>query len=124
MDITLKFAEIKINNERFNKDVIILYNGEILRRPKHLSKPLADQYNHTPFSLEEAKKVFEMIKGVEKLVIGNGLSGRMYVIPEALDYLKNKGLNVEVYQSEEAIKRFLSYVKKGEKVALLVHITC
>ena len=124
MEIKLSFADLVVDGKHFNKDVIILYNGEIIKRPKELSKPLADLYNHTPFSINEAKKILELLGDTKKLIIGTGLNGRMAIQEGALDVLKSEGIKVEVYKSQESIKRFLEHLEKGEKVALLIHITC
>ena len=124
MEIKLRFAELSIDDKKFNKDVIIRYDGEIIKRPKHLSKPLADKYNHTPFSATEAEEVLKLIGDAKKLIIGNGLSSRMVVEEDAINIIQRNGLDVEIYNSQEAIERFLKYKNKGEKVALLVHITC
>lgn len=125
MKISLKFAELRVNDKIFNKDVIILYNGEILKRPKDFSRPKSDIYKHTPFSVEEAEEVKRLLRGrINHLVIGTGLNGRMVVEEGAEEILASDGIKVEIYKSEEAIQRFLDLVKKGLKVGLLVHVTC
>ena len=125
MKIELKFAELKIGDQKYNKDVIIFYDGRVLKRPKELSKPKSDLYNHTPFSVEEAKEVKRILGNkVDKLIIGNGLYGRMIVEKGVKELFDTSNIGVEVYESKEAIERFLTLVEKGERVALLLHLTC
>jgi len=125
MEISLRFAELRVNNEIYNKDVIILYNGKVIRRPKDLSRPKSDKYNHTPFSLEEAEEVIRLLgESIDYLVIGTGINGRMVVEEGVKEIFEKQGIKIEIYKSEEAIQRFLSLIREGKKVGLLVHVTC
>ena len=124
MNIKIKFGKIIIKGCIYERDVIILPSGQVVSRPKHLSKDLRNKYGHTPFSLKEAKEVAKILGDTEKLVVGNGFDGMMPIVDDARGYLERNGLNVEVYKSDEAVEKFQNYLKRGEKVALLVHITC
>ncbi|MGQ4891601.1 MAG: MTH938/NDUFAF3 family protein [Candidatus Njordarchaeia archaeon] len=124
MSIKIKFGTIVVKGHMYEKDILILPNWEVKPRPKHLSKPLRGKYGHTPFSLEEAKEIAKQLGDIKKLIIGTGFDGMMHVIEEAKMFLEERGIEVVEYKSDEAVEKFQELLKEGEKVALLVHITC
>lgn len=64
-------------------------------------------------------------KGVEVLVIGNGVEGALVVPQEVLDYLLENGIGkVIVEKTPEACKEYNRLYHDGKKVALLAHGTC
>ena len=124
MDITVSFAKIKVGDKWYNYDVIIKPDGEVIKRLKHLSKPLSDKYGHTPLSVTEIIETLKILGDIDFLVIGNGLSSRMKVEDGVLRILKEKGVKTIVEPTRESIKTFQEMLKTGKKAALIVHTTC
>lgn len=60
----------------------------------------------------------------QSLVIGTGYNGLMNVPAETIQYLKEHGVEVLSAPSNKAIKIFNDLCKKGEDVALAIHLTC
>ncbi|XP_063061423.1 mth938 domain-containing protein [Engraulis encrasicolus] len=72
-----------------------------------------------PADLEEILR-----KGVEILVIGRGMSEVLQVPSSTLDYVKQKGVDVKVFQTEKAVKEYNSLAGQGAKVGGVFHSTC
>ncbi len=70
--------------------------------------------------LEDLEGVLEELP--KRLVIGTGAMGRMRPDPEALRRLRERGVEVEVLPTEEAVRRY------GEldpaRTAAALHLTC
>ena len=48
-----KFGWIKVNGEKYEKDIVIHSDGSITKREKKKSKDLKPEYGHTPLSERE-----------------------------------------------------------------------
>ncbi|XP_056335015.1 mth938 domain-containing protein [Danio aesculapii] len=72
-----------------------------------------------PSDLEEILR-----KGVQTLVIGRGMSEALQVPPSTLDYAKKQGVDVRVFQTEQAVREYNALAGKGEKVGGVFHSTC
>lgn len=72
-----------------------------------------------PADLDEVLK-----KGIETLVIGRGMSEALQVPSSTLDYVRNKGVDVRVLQTEKAVAEYNSLAGKGAKVGGVFHSTC
>lgn len=72
-----------------------------------------------PADLEEILR-----KGVEILVIGRGMSEVLQVPSSTLDYVKQKGVDVKVFQTEKAVKEYNNLAGQGAKVGGVFHSTC
>ena len=64
-----------------------------------------------------------LASGSEVLVFGVGVYERLGVCPETLELLEERGVAVEVHQSEEAV-RVYNQLSEREAVGALVHSTC
>ncbi|KAB0376989.1 hypothetical protein FD755_011433 [Muntiacus reevesi] len=63
-------------------------------------------------------------KGVQILVIGRGMSEALKVPPSTVEYLKKKGIDVRVLQTEQAVKEYNALVTQGIRVGGVFHSTC
>ncbi|XP_026105350.1 mth938 domain-containing protein-like [Carassius auratus] len=72
-----------------------------------------------PADLEDVLK-----KGVQTLVIGRGMNEALQVPPSTLDYMKKQGIDVRVFQTEQAVKEYNALVEQGAKVGGVFHSTC
>ena len=61
--------------------------------------------------------------GARVIVFGRGIHGRLGVCPETLELLEQRGAQVRVHQSEEAVRVYNELAEK-EVVGALVHSTC
>jgi hypothetical protein len=58
----------------------------------------------------------------ERLLVGTGAYGQMRTDPEALDELRQRGLEVEALPTDEAVRRFGELDPRRTAAAL--HLTC
>ncbi|XP_013888021.1 mth938 domain-containing protein [Austrofundulus limnaeus] len=72
-----------------------------------------------PADLEEVLK-----KGVELLVIGRGMNEALQVPSSTLDFVKQKGVEVRVLQTEKAVAEYNKLAVQGAKVGGVFHSTC
>ncbi|XP_070826248.1 mth938 domain-containing protein [Chaetodon trifascialis] len=72
-----------------------------------------------PADLEEVLK-----KGVDLLVIGRGMSEALQVPSSTLDFVKQKGVDVKVLQTEKAVAEYNKLAGQGAKVGGVFHSTC
>ncbi|KAF4009615.1 hypothetical protein G4228_000890 [Cervus hanglu yarkandensis] len=81
---------------------------------------------HTPHSpgVQPADVEEVVEKGVQILVIGRGMSEALKVPPSTVEYLKKKGIDVRVLQTEQAVKEYNALVTQGIRVGGVFHSTC
>ncbi|XP_037533650.1 mth938 domain-containing protein [Nematolebias whitei] len=72
-----------------------------------------------PADLEEVLK-----KGVDLLVIGRGMNEALQVPSSTLDFVKRKGVEVRVLQTEKAVAEYNKLAVQGAKVGGVFHSTC
>ncbi len=108
-----EFGRIKIGERMFKNDIIIC-GDEILekwwRKEGHR------------LSLDDLKWLKE--KKFEILVIGTGYYGIMKVDKDVISYFKERGIEVIVKDSKEAVKEYNNLIEEGKKAALAIHLTC
>ncbi|XP_056621992.1 mth938 domain-containing protein [Triplophysa dalaica] len=63
-------------------------------------------------------------EGVQTLVIGRGMNEALQVPPSTLEYVKEQGVDVRVFQTEQAVKEYNALVGRGAKVGGVFHSTC
>lgn len=61
--------------------------------------------------------------GARIVILSKGVHERLQVMPETIAFLEEKGITVEVLQSEAAVERY-NVLCKTEAVGLLLHSTC
>lgn len=112
-----KFGWIKINGDKYEKDIVIHSDGSITKREKKKSKDLKAEYGHTPLSEREldflAKEKFDA------LYVGTGHEAALPITPQAFEILKK--YNAVILSTPEVINRIEQ--EPGQFVAL-IHVTC
>jgi len=111
------FGSITINGKIYTYDVIIRLNGVVEKRKKKLSKAVYGS-SHT-ISAGEAAYIYE--NGAEKLILGSGQYGMANLSEEASAFFKERGCQVEVLGTPEAIN---AWNQSEEGTIGLFHITC
>lgn len=112
-----KFGWIKVNGEKYEKDVVIHSNGSITKREKKKSKDLKPDYGHTPLSERELE--FLPTEQFEALYIGTGHEAALPITPKALEILKK--YNAAILPTPQAIGEI---AKEQRKFVALIHVTC
>ena len=108
-----KFGEIVIDGQTYTKDCLII-SGAV--------KPNWWRKDGHSLSIYDLRDVIEAEPAI--LVIGSGASGMMDVPESMQQELKEFGIELEVYDTSRAVKRFNELAKKGENVAAALHLTC
>jgi hypothetical protein len=70
--------------------------------------------------LADLDQVLEQLP--ERLVVGTGAYGRLHPDPEALDQLRQRGVEVEALPTAEAVSRYGEL--DPERTAAALHLTC
>lgn len=112
----IAFGAIEIEGERYERDVVI-DAGQIRRRKKGPSKPLRDQYGHTPLSAAE-----EIPWDGKRLIVGTGADGQLPITPEVYAEAAKRGIEIDALPTRDACRR-LADLEPGDVYAVL-HITC
>jgi len=61
--------------------------------------------------------------GARTVILSKGFNERLQVKPETMQLLEQKGVNVQVLQTEQAVQRY-NALAKHEPVGALIHSTC
>lgn len=61
--------------------------------------------------------------GARTVILARGMNERLQVKPETLEMLEDRGISVEVLQTEEAVRRY-NELAGTEPVGALIHSTC
>jgi hypothetical protein len=115
-----EFGRIVIDGRGYEKDVVILTNGEIIKRKKKLSK---GGVGHTPLSKREFKEYLRVDRP-DVFVIGRGMHGAMSVKGGVMKIGEKHGIELICEDTAKAIESYLDLLSKGKKVAALFHLTC
>ena len=110
-----RFGSLKIDGERYTKDVI-LDGGVIRKRKKKPSREYRDQFGHTPVSLKE-----EIPWDCKRLVIGTGMDGRLPVMEEVQAEAQRRGVEVLVRPTPEAVQILQ---ENSANTNAILHVTC
>jgi hypothetical protein len=107
------FGSITIDGKTYNRDVEVLWSGQVLdwwRKESHV------------IDTEDLKRALD--QGPEVIIIGTGESAVAQVTEQAQKEVKNRGINLIIDDTTEAIKTFNILVEEGKKVIGLFHLTC
>ena len=63
-------------------------------------------------------------QGAEVVVLSTGINERLQVKPETRAFLEERGVAVEVLQTEQAVARYNELAGEGRAVGGLFHSTC
>jgi hypothetical protein len=106
-----RFGRVVIDGTEQTRDVIVLPHRVVTnwwRRDGHA------------LVLEDLEEVLEELP--DRLVVGTGAEGRMRPDPACLDQLMERGVEVEVLRTDEAIDRYETLDQRRTAAAL--HLTC
>jgi hypothetical protein len=112
-----RFGSIVVQDQVYRHDLVIRSDGEVLERKKELSKAVYGT-SHT-ISLAEAEQIYQ--EGVERLIVGTGLTGLTKLSDEAAAFFEDRGCRVDRYPTRRAIK---AWNQAQGAVIGLFHITC
>ncbi len=106
------FGSIQVGDEKYTSDFIV--HGEWLedwwRQSGHQVVP------------EDLEKIIR--RSPDRIVFGSGANGRMRLTGAAKKVLDKNGIKYEIHQTDEAVKKYNSYLKNNEDVAGGLHLTC
>lgn len=111
-----EFGRIAVKGEIWEDDIVI-DSGEVRKRDKGPSRPERPKYNHTPLTPKES-----IPWECKTLVVGTGMYGRLPVVPEFLEEAEQRGVEVVLLKTKEAVEYFLAHF--GPDVNAVFHITC
>jgi hypothetical protein len=106
-----RFGRVVIDGTEQTSDVIVL--------PHRLVTNWWRREGHA-LVLEDLEGVLDELP--HRLVVGTGADGRMRPDPSCLDRLKERGIEVEVLRTDEAINRYEALDQMRTAAAL--HLTC
>ena len=107
-----RFGKIVINQQTFNKDVIIF--------PNQVFSPWWRQKGHV-LHIDDLAAVFEAAP--KNLVIGQGAYGRMAIPDETRQAIEAAGIKLFAASTKKACQTYNSIREHGDTVAAL-HLTC
>ena len=110
-----EFGVIGIDGVTYEHDVVV-DRGEVHRRNKKASKKFRDTFGHTPLSLEE-----NIPWKCRRLVVGTGAYGRLPVMEDVKREAKERGVQLLVLPTAEAIK---ALKKQPKHTNAVLHVTC
>ena len=110
-----EFGVIEIDGVTYDHDVVV-DRGEVHPRKKKASKKFRETFGHTPLSVEE-----DIPWKCARLVIGTGAHGRLPVMDDVKREARERGVELVVLPTAEAIKVLLQHAKKTNAI---LHVTC
>ena len=110
------FGELRIEGERFERDVVI-DAGRIRRRRKGPSKARHAEFGHTPLTSAE-----DIPWGGRRLIVGTGADGALPVTPDVYAEADRRGIRIEALPTPDAC-RLLAKLDATDVYAVL-HVTC
>jgi hypothetical protein len=79
--------------------------------------------SHTP-GIQPADIEELLDNGAEVVILAKGMNERLGVTSAALEMLDDRGVEVQVLQTEEAVERYNELQEEGTPVGGLFHTTC
>ncbi len=108
-----QFGKIVIDGEEYKSDCLLI-GGNVQpnwwRKSGHL------------LAVEDLETVIKA--GPDILIIGCGASGLMKVGKQTLEFLRERNIRAEVFDTHKAVRRFNELRSEGKKVAAALHLTC
>jgi len=112
-----EFGWIKLNGDKYKKDIIIHADGKVTKREKKKSKDLKEKYGHTPLSERELD--FLSQEKPEVVYVGIGHHSALPITPEALSILKE--YETVILPTQEIIEKI---EQEKRKMVAIIHVTC
>jgi hypothetical protein len=106
-----RFGHVVVDGKEQRRDVIVL--------PDRVVTDWGRAEGHR-LVLADLDEVLEELP--ERLVVGTGANGQLHPDPEALDELRQRGVEVETLPTDEAVLRFGELDPRRTAAAL--HLTC
>jgi hypothetical protein len=106
-----RFGHIVVDGEEATNDVIVL--------PGHVVHNWRRSDGHS-LVLDDLREVLDELPS--HLVLGTGAYGRMHPDTEALEELRERGIEVEALPTEEAVRRYGEL--DAAQTAAALHLTC
>jgi hypothetical protein len=106
-----RFGRVLVDGQEETKDIIVL--------PRRVVRNWWRKDGHS-LVIEDLEDVLDELP--QRLVVGTGASGQMRPKPEALDSLRQRGIQVDVRTTDEAIRLFAELDPATSAAAL--HLTC
>ena len=117
VSIKSEFGWIKVNGEKYEKDIVIHSDGSITKREKKKSKDLKPNYGHTPLSVRELE--FLPQEQFDVIYVGTGHQASLPITPGAREILeKNESV---ILPTPDVIKKIES---ERRRFVAIIHITC
>jgi hypothetical protein len=117
ISVKSEFGWIRVNGDRYEKDVVIHSDGSVTKREKKKSRDLKPEYGHTPLSERELE--FLPKEQFDALYVGTGHDAALPITPRALEILKK--YNATILSTPEVIGKI---EQETRKFVALIHITC
>jgi hypothetical protein len=106
-----RFGRVLIDGQEETRDVIVL--------PERVVRNWWRRDGHS-LVLDDLEDVLDELP--PRLIVGTGASGRMRPDPKTLERLGERGIDVEVARTDEAVRRFAEADPVATAAAL--HLTC
>jgi hypothetical protein len=111
------FGSVTIEGTRYEHDILIRLSGKVRKRKKALSKAVTGSAHIV--SLAEIEELYR--PKAERLIVGTGYEDRVRLSPEALSFLAEHSVQVDLWPTPEAIGEWNSV--EGQVLGLF-HVTC
>lgn len=106
-----RFGRVLVDGQEETRDVIVL--------PGRVVRNWWRKDGHS-LGMDDLKEVIDELP--ERLIVGTGASGQMEPEPETLDRLRQRGIEVDVRRTDEAVRLFAELDPATTAAAL--HLTC
>ncbi|MBI5300607.1 MAG: hypothetical protein HY868_00605 [Chloroflexi bacterium] len=116
----VKFGSLVANGARYDHDLILTVAGEIIPRPKHLSKKYGGW--HTVLGPEEVEHA--LAGDPDILLVATGHFGILPIRPETRALVAQRGVTLELARIGDALARYAQLAQTGKRVAAILHLTC
>lgn len=107
------FGRIKISGKDYTSDVIV--------GPDYIKAGWWRKEGHR-VQLEDVADILE--RDPEVVIFGTGANGRVRVDDDVVRVFKEKGKEVIVARTDEAVRMYNEMVRKNKNVVLAAHLTC
>ncbi len=147
------FGWLIANGQRYDHDIIVTADAQIIARPKHLSTPPAalpllrgglggvrsgGAQTSRSFAGSQTPRHFagwhtplgpEEIESAlagdpEILLVGRGQFSLLPILDETRARLAQRGVQIETASTPNALKRYEQLRSEGKRVAVILHVTC
>jgi hypothetical protein len=106
-----RFGHLVVDGREESRDVIVL--------PRRVVRNWWRKEGHG-LVLEDLDAVLDELPA--RLIVGTGATGQMRPDPSALDQIRQRGIDVDVCRTEEAVRRYANADPATTAAAL--HLTC